>query len=732
MRCVIHVVLGLVLSALASLDVPVAAEQQVTGLRAVNREGQTFLTWKEDGESKGEWYRVYASRQAISTRNFDEAKLVAKIPEGSNRFGFLRNIDPKRSSRLCEILQEKRCDAIQIEDYEDGRKQLSDGTGLFVHTVKEDAQTFYAVTVERDGDETRTIRVGENSLAEPAHETTGVPGAILQRKLGDRHYLYAFFCDYETWNPDGVDDNWDGYAHVFQIRAPDPETSGSEEPYPISFRLHAYSAWQDWNIRYCFPKTHVDVRLLDYHLTWWYGFSDALPKKEDNSRIPPPDRIVNFTEQRVLQVARWLGSSPKNFPFRVDPSRISVMGGSMGGSGANFVGVRNGDVFAGSSASKGVTDWSLPPEDNTWANNVTAIFGPQDRNDLTNEGVPVYDLLDLPKWANTHRDRESAYLDTANGIIDLVIPFASVPDLWKGLEAGKHPYASGWDMVGHASRLGSGGPMDYKLLRIDEMTPAIANASCNTPLRSGFRIYSKYAAVTERTLSIQPGQLKDSEGVNVDGSFPPDLAGKTLVLAPSPLVTTTFTIAGNTATELTVCEGDLLEHLPPLTNWDRHVLGQQIKMDEGKEREPTDAELQAYAAEKKKRFLICDGEPRGTWNGHLAWSSSLQNFDPQATEDDIVDEPKRLAFCIRLQKNRLAGDCPEDTATADITPRRCQQFRPRPGEVVRWENWDCANSTEPKKIAEGIAAADDNGLVTIPQFVIGKTGWGNRLVLTPE
>ena len=56
-------------------------------------------------------------------------------------------------------------------------------------------------------------------------------------------------------------------------------------------------------------------------------------------------------------------------------------------------------------------------------------------------------------------------------------------------------------------------------------------------------------------------------------------------------------------------------------------------------------------SEVKRRFVIIDGVPRGTWNGYFAWSSSLQNFDKNRTEDDIVDEETKWAMCIRLGKN---------------------------------------------------------------------------------
>ena len=99
-------------------------------------------------------------------------------------------------------------------------------------------------------------------------------------------------------------------------------------------------------------------------------------------------------------------------------------------------------------------------------------------------------------------------------------------------------------------------------------------------------------------------------------------------------------------------------------------------------------------------------------------------------EDDIVDETNTWAICLRLQKNTIAGEWDQATATVDISPRRLQRFKPRPGETVHWENYDCADPAAWKKRDEGDVTADRHGLVTVRRFVVGKKGWGNRLVLT--
>ena len=716
----------LAVAAAAAWTSPPAAAAGVTDLKAFYRDGQTFITWKEVGGTPKAWYAVYRHDEPITAETLAKAARIAKVPAGSNRWGFFRNVNTSKGF-FKALAAEPWAKGIQIADDPAGGKQLPDGTGLLVWTIRQAGRRYYAVTVESGGREDRSIQAGANSLAQPVAEKVEPVGAVCQRKLADRYWIYAFFCDYATWNPDGVDDNWDGYAHVFHIRAPDPKRKGTGEPYPVSFRLHAFGAWPDWNIRYCYPATHVDVRLLDYHLTWWYGYSDALPALDPKTRVPPKGRVVNFTEQRVLQVARWLRRNPGNFPHKVDPEQFSVFGGSMGGTGTHTVGTRHGDLWAGAFPDEGIFNWGMPARHNRWLNDVRRKYGPLDRNDPTNEGPGVYDVLNLPKWVVAHSERELPFLSIGQGMLDTVIPFHGYPEYLRALEAGKHPFAAGWELMGHMPWAGSGSPMDYKRIRRDEIAPAFADASCNSPLRSGFRIFGKAEGFGPKTLTIKAGSLK---GQYVDkGSFPKNLAGKTLVVGPSGSSRTFFRIAANTATELTVAEGNLAEHLPPLTSWDLHVMRQAIKKAEGKDRQPNEAEKKAKALARKASFLVCDGDPRGCWNGHFAWSTRNQNFDPKQAGDDLADTPKRLAICMRVVPHRRSA-WSGDSATADVTPRRARQFKPKPGETVHWENWDCSDPAKPRKVAEGEVKADAHGLVTVKRFIIGKAGWGNRLVLT--
>ena len=708
----------LVVVALGWLAEPVRAGQ-AADLQAMYREGQTFLTWQEDGTVSGEWYCVYASTQPITAQNLDQARRLAKIPEGSRHFQFLRNVNVQAQEFWTNLVQEPWYEAIQIEDDENGAKRLAAGTGLFVRTIHAPATNYYAVTVESGGVEDRTAPA---ALVAPVAEAVGTPGAVLQLKLDDRYYLYAFFCDYEVWNPDGIEDNWEGYVHIFHIRAPAASAKDTQEPYPSMFRLHAYAAWNDWQIPYCTPSTHVSVKQLDYHLTWWYGYSDNLPGTA-------PGTVVNFTERRVLQVARWLASGPTNFPFAVDPGRISVYGGSMGGTGTHTIGARNGDVFASAFADEGIQNWALDARWNRWAPNVIDKWGARSSPFPPWDGVPVYDSLNQTKQAADHPERETPFLDIGQGIIDYVIPFHDVNKHWQALETGKHPYAATWGLFDHVPWAGPASVMDYQQIRSDELVPAFANASCNTRLDSTFRNLADSSGMSATTLAIASGALRadlNQGGQNDDdgsGNFT-NLVGKTLVLGPATLVNTTyFRIASNTATTLTIESGDLVAYKPALTSSQLSTLTTQLGRD------PTPAEIDARVEVLKKRFLICDGEPIGVWNAHFQWSTRRQNFDTNSTADDIVDTGTNLAICLRVTTHsRSAWN--ETSATADLTPRRCRNFKPLPGEPVHWQNWDLSVPATPVLRAQGQVAADAHGLVTMPGFVIGRSGWGSKLTLS--
>jgi hypothetical protein len=90
-----------------------------------------------------------------------------------------------------------------------------------------------------------------------------------------------------------------------------------------------------------------------------------------------------------------------------------------------------------------------------------------------------------------------------------------------------------------------------------------------------------------------------------------------------------------------------------------------------------------------------DGDPAGQINAHLLWETK-----------DIVDEDGEWSMTIGIFPN-----APRTSATLNVTPRRCQRFKPQPGERVTWTNTSVGG---PRIRESGEAVVDQWGLVTIP------------------
>jgi len=152
---------------------------RATNLTAFYREGQSFVTWREDDSVHDEWYRIYSSTKPITESNLADATYIARIPEGSREYRFLKDA-PDRLKTLLDSYDWSR--GIQLEDDDHAGKILPQGTGVFVRTIKQAARSYYAITIETDGKENVEIEPGKNSLLKPIRESVEPPGAIrLQR-----------------------------------------------------------------------------------------------------------------------------------------------------------------------------------------------------------------------------------------------------------------------------------------------------------------------------------------------------------------------------------------------------------------------------------------------------------------------------------------------------------------------------------------------------------------------
>jgi len=95
-----------------------------------------------------------------------------------------------------------------------------------------------------------------------------------------------------------------------------------------------------------------------------------------------------------------------------------------------------------------------------------------------------------------------------------------------------------------------------------------------------------------------------------------------------------------------------------------------------------------------------DGDYYGCINGWLLW-------DDQAA----VDEAGRWEMAVWL-----IPSCPEDRCTVDVTPRRCRNFKPKPGQTLAWTQI----AADGAELGKGTVAADRWGLVTLKQVPVTK------------
>src|SRR6185436_8383543 len=125
---------------------------RVTGLAAMHRDGQTFLTWTP-AVGEGWKYRIYASANPITTSaDLATATLLGSVGDSS--------ACDRRLSVLKGTLFGYR--------FEPGGADLPAAGGLFVRTVSGAASTYYAVTGQPGSfAEEDSIIPGDNALAAP-------------------------------------------------------------------------------------------------------------------------------------------------------------------------------------------------------------------------------------------------------------------------------------------------------------------------------------------------------------------------------------------------------------------------------------------------------------------------------------------------------------------------------------------------------------------------------------
>lgn len=428
----------------------------VTGLSALHRSGQTFLTWDELGLPDVR-YRVY--RSAAPILDVGSATLLGEVDGTSSE-----NV---RHSALLG--------APSFFRIEDLASPLAGDQGLFVHTVTADEAGYYAVTAVLGGVEDTAVTRGENALLDPIAEVVAVPRPVLQSIAGsNRHYVHWVSAHDAPLAPA----MWIRPSRAFNFRVVfDPTFSG---PRPVMLRLHARGGNFQLPGEFSHPETVVlspdDWIGESPTNTFWYGLNEAFP---DTTQYAS-HLNVDYTVRRVMAELDFVLDEPL---FEADPHRVYASGGSMGGVGACFFGYRYPNRFAAIHATIPKFDFGCS-EDQCWLEpeNGDLLWGTVAQNLPTTDGIGVYDRLDLGFLATWNSDVDLPLLTAWNGRNDVVVGWPEKPPTYATLTAARAPVAFFWDEREH----GGGGAWGFVMnqrrnalwsYRLDQAVPAFSNLS---------------------------------------------------------------------------------------------------------------------------------------------------------------------------------------------------------------------------------------------------------------
>jgi len=98
-----------------------------------------------------------------------------------------------------------------------------------------------------------------------------------------------------------------------------------------------------------------------------------------------------------------------------------------------------------------------------------------------------------------------------------------------------------------------------------------------------------------------------------------------------------------------------------------------------------------------------DGDPKGQSNLYLYWETEA-----------IVDQPGQWETVVGLVDKAPKGEC-----TVNVTPRRLQRFKPKPGQTYKWTNTTINLGAT---LQTGQATADRHGLITLEQVRVSRAG----------
>ncbi|MBF0451724.1 MAG: carboxypeptidase regulatory-like domain-containing protein [Candidatus Magnetomorum sp.] len=420
-------------------------QAQVKGLDVFHRSGQTFITWKEvpyDGIFYDMQYRVYRSAFPITAENLKDAQRIAEVHQQS---GY--------NARRSEVLKSDFNYSIH-----DDADELPDDTGLFVYTLQDEGDYYYAVTSVMEGNENRNDFSQENSIQTSVSETIDLPRPIRQRLTNDNGKQVQ---EYVHWADHRMSYN-EGHAFNFMINIDD--AADMETPSAVEIMLGGrsttyYNSWAYDKMITIVPDDYMpptknmpyDGYQYDSLQTWWSGCRSNYKTQEKGGVFIP------YTQNRIMYYIEWVKHC-----YNVDANRIYLRGGSMGGTGAMNFGLKHPEIFASVHSVVGCPNWQLNihgVDDNYqvvqegWRNEGCQLWGNPEEEIVLSDGTPVWLWMNSGWYARNHMIKDMPFLSMSNGKRDGSIQYFPLPQFYQDMKVAKRAFNanifdgghSGWD-----------------------------------------------------------------------------------------------------------------------------------------------------------------------------------------------------------------------------------------------------------------------------------------------
>jgi len=466
-------------------------QAQAKGLEVFYRSGQTFITWKEipyEGIFYDMRYRVYRALFPINADNLNDAELIADVDQQS---GF--------NARRSEVLGEHFNYIIH-----DDAEPLTDDTGLFVHTVHNEGQFYYAVTSVMEGNENQNDFSRENSLENPISETINLPSPVRQRLTNENGKQIQ---EYVHWADQHMSYKV-GHGFNFMINIDDsvsPEIPAGLEIMLGGRSTNYYNGWAYNGMITIVPDDYMPpTRNMPYDgyehdslQTWWSGCRSNYKTQEKGGVFIP------YTQNRMLYYIQWV-----KHRYLIDENRVYVRGGSMGGTGAMNFGLKHPEIFASVHAVVGCPNWNLNIHGvdesyqvvtEGWRSEGRQLWGNPEDDILLADGTPVWLWMNAGWFARNHMTDEMPFLSMSNGKRDSSIQYFPLPQFYQDMKEAKRAFNANIFDGGHSGYDSPFASLFGTIVK-NESIPAFKNMSIDANA-GNIHAASGMAAVIDFTMS---------------------------------------------------------------------------------------------------------------------------------------------------------------------------------------------------------------------------------------